>query len=219
MATQTTQVNAMTEWNKSFAFLAGGGLTFIIMAIFLSVIRGTSDGIIGFLMIVGIAGLITGVVMWSALSRPWTRYDDLSTPLYTGHAHHEEQAPHIADAVVDAKAIAPDTHSEISATEYATGSAHADDDAARNPAIADEFFAAISGRPNMSADSDTEKMGGNADIDTASSDQHPTQGEGDSEQRESDVSAAQVFTGLPITGGDKDERTFEQDNGASEANS
>jgi len=217
LATQTTQAHVMTEWDKNFAFLAGGGLTLIIIAIFLSVIRGSSDGGIGIMMILGIAGFIAGIVLWSALSHPWTRYDDLSTALYTGHTHHAEQAPHSADASIDAKAIAPDMHSEISETRYATGSAHADDDAARNPVIADEFFAAISGRPTMSTDSDTNKMGGDADIDTASSDQHATQS--DSEQRESEITAAQVFTGLPIIGDDKDERTFEQDNGASEANS
>lgn len=42
----------------------------------------------------GLGLLVLGVAAWMVLLRPWEKYDDLKTPLYTGH-HHDEHDEHV----------------------------------------------------------------------------------------------------------------------------
>ena len=52
---------------------------------------------------IGMVFVVTGILVWLALLRPWEKFDDLKTPYYTGHHDHDEHedehaAPHISDA-------------------------------------------------------------------------------------------------------------------------
>jgi len=55
---------------------------------------GTRDEFFGVgltgILYIGIALVVIGAALWLALLRPWENFDDLKTPYYTGHDHHDE---------------------------------------------------------------------------------------------------------------------------------
>jgi predicted flap endonuclease-1-like 5' DNA nuclease len=100
---------------STMAFVVGGGLTLLILGFLLasaqSQIQGFDASRLNIVMIVGGMLMVTGIVGWLFLARPWQYFDDWSTPAYTGHdeAHHGE-----SDAV---HAEAPEDVAELGLTE------------------------------------------------------------------------------------------------------
>jgi cytochrome c biogenesis protein CcdA len=72
------------------AFVAGIGLTLMVVAAGIAVVDPTMDGSsLGLLFAVGVAMLISGILAWFAVIRPDTHFDDINVPMYHGHDHHE----------------------------------------------------------------------------------------------------------------------------------
>lgn len=73
------------------AFIAGLGLTLMIVAGGLGVVGGAAadSASLGLLFILGVAMLASGIIAWFAVVRPDTRFDNINVPMYHGHDHHE----------------------------------------------------------------------------------------------------------------------------------
>jgi predicted flap endonuclease-1-like 5' DNA nuclease len=84
----------LNEWEHTWAYVAGGGLTLIMLAFGLAAIRSGSNESLVLMLVVGILLLIAGTVCWLVQLQPWKNFDDLTTPYYTGHAHHGDHAAH-----------------------------------------------------------------------------------------------------------------------------
>jgi hypothetical protein len=84
----------LSEWESTWAFVAGGGLALIILAFALSAVRGPegTNNLSG-MMVIGVLLLISGTAGWMIQFRPWTQFDDQSTPLFTGHEDHHAHEP------------------------------------------------------------------------------------------------------------------------------
>ncbi len=86
----------LTETESICAFVAGGGLALIMLAFHMTSARvGAIDPgnrWLNLLMFVGVLLLLAGVAGWLTLTRPWTKFDDWKTPLYTGHEGAEDHA-------------------------------------------------------------------------------------------------------------------------------
>jgi hypothetical protein len=77
------------------AFIAGTGLTLMVVAAGIGVVNGTADdGALGLLFAVGVALLVSGIIAWFAVVRPDTHFDDINVPMYHGHEHHDEHDSH-----------------------------------------------------------------------------------------------------------------------------
>ncbi len=117
----------LSEWESTWAFVAGGGLLLIILAFGLAAMRGSDNGgALNGMLLIGALLLVGGTIGWLVQFRPWTKFDDWSTPLFTGHddhAAHGDQGVHGA-AVVEAHAHGVDQPAETHVTEPDT--AHAD---------------------------------------------------------------------------------------------
>ena len=61
-----------------------------------------AGGLLAAMLLVGLALVVIGTAAWLYLARPWTQYDDLTTPYYTGHEDHTAEA--VAEAVAEAPA-------------------------------------------------------------------------------------------------------------------
>ena len=72
------------------SFVAGVGLILIVVAAGIAVISGetTDTSGLGLIFAVGVGMLITGIIVWFAVVRPDTHFDDINEPMY--HGHHEE---------------------------------------------------------------------------------------------------------------------------------
>ncbi len=85
----------LSEWESTWAFVAGGGIILMILALGLNAMRGgDTSGTIGLIMLLGLILLVSGTGGWLVQYQPWKKFDDLTTPLYTGHEGHD----HAADA-------------------------------------------------------------------------------------------------------------------------
>jgi hypothetical protein len=72
------------------AFIAGAGLTLMIIAAGFGVITGENvdSASLGLFFAVGFAMLATGIIAWFAVVRPDTHFDDINQPMY--HGHHDD---------------------------------------------------------------------------------------------------------------------------------
>lgn len=110
MADNTTKAPSrpkLSDFDLLMAALIGIGLTALIVAYGWSSATGKNDGLTGFLFAIGALLFVAFSIVWAIVSRPWLRFDDWKTPLYTGHDDHaadhaEEHADeHHADAEGD----------------------------------------------------------------------------------------------------------------------
>jgi predicted flap endonuclease-1-like 5' DNA nuclease len=76
------------------AYIAGLGITFVIIA-FILMGLGTVDSsdAVTFGVIPGVALIVISIAYWFYQVKPWSKFDDLTTPAFIGHAEHEEEAP------------------------------------------------------------------------------------------------------------------------------
>ncbi len=85
----------LSEWESTWAFVTGGGLLLIILAFGLSAIRGAdAGGALNGMLVIGILLAIGGTAGWLIQYQPWKAFDDMSTPLYTGHDAHGHDDAH-----------------------------------------------------------------------------------------------------------------------------
>jgi hypothetical protein len=91
----------MTQPSRSvlvgLAFVAGIGLTLMVIAAGIGVIGGPAaeSPTLSLLFIIGTAMLATGIIVWFAVVRPDTHFDDINVPMY--HGHHESHDDHATD--------------------------------------------------------------------------------------------------------------------------
>jgi predicted flap endonuclease-1-like 5' DNA nuclease len=94
MATPSTPSSTprFTPVELAWAFVAGGGITLIILALGLGAMRTDSSASLNLTAFTGVLLVIGGAIGWAVMTRPWEHFDDLTTPFYTGHAHHDDHA-------------------------------------------------------------------------------------------------------------------------------
>jgi predicted flap endonuclease-1-like 5' DNA nuclease len=91
----------LSSTEQNLAYLAGLGIVVIIAALILLGL-GTfdNDNVPISLLLVGVAALIIGIGGWLYIVKPWTSFDDLKTPYYTGHETPAAAAPIPAEQAV-----------------------------------------------------------------------------------------------------------------------
>lgn len=74
------------------SMVAGLGVVLMIIALAIGVVTGdaSSTNLIGLTFFAGLVMLITGVVAWAAITRPFAHFDDINVPKDTGHGHGHE---------------------------------------------------------------------------------------------------------------------------------
>jgi predicted flap endonuclease-1-like 5' DNA nuclease len=79
--------------DEEFMVAGIGGLGLLLMILGgLTLGFGTNDGGDAQLFLFSGAFLmILAIVLWLFIARPWESYDDLQTPYYTGHDHHDDE--------------------------------------------------------------------------------------------------------------------------------
>jgi len=100
--TKTPSQPKLSDFDLLMAALIGIGLTALIVAYGWSSATGKNDGFTGFLFAIGGLLFVTFSIVWAMASRPWLRFDDWKTPLYTGHDDHADvhADDHAADHAV-----------------------------------------------------------------------------------------------------------------------
>lgn len=111
----------LSKEEQYIAYSIGTGITLVIIALVL-IGLGTIDNSTATtsLLLVGLAMVILGVGMWLILMRPWEKFDDLKTPLYTGHEEHapaEQPEAVVKTAAVEVEAPAAAEPVEVKAVE------------------------------------------------------------------------------------------------------
>jgi predicted flap endonuclease-1-like 5' DNA nuclease len=130
----------LTEFESTMAILIGGGLTLIMMAFLLSAAQGAraNEGFFTIMLLIGAVLMVLGTVVWFLGGRVWTKRDDWSEPLYTGHehdhhddhaadhaeAHHDEHGHPIVAAVNPNPAGAPAAHAPAESAPVAAVAEH-----------------------------------------------------------------------------------------------
>jgi len=83
----------LTEFESTIAFVVGGGLILLMLVFGLASASGGSDvSRLNLFLLLGALLLFGGTLVWLFTSRPWSKRDDWSEPLYTGHAHDDHHA-------------------------------------------------------------------------------------------------------------------------------
>ncbi|MBO9309574.1 MAG: hypothetical protein J7551_07310 [Chloroflexi bacterium] len=83
----------LTEFESTIAFVIGGGLILLMLVFGLASASGGSDvSRLNLFLLLGALLLFGGTLVWLFASRPWSKYDDWSEPLYTGHDHDDHSA-------------------------------------------------------------------------------------------------------------------------------
>ncbi len=97
----------LSEDEVTWAFVIGGGMLLIMLALGLNAMQGAGNSS-ALSVILPIGGLLAigGTIGWLAQFQPWKKFDDLSTPLYTGHEGHDSHETH------DEHAAHEEAHSE-----------------------------------------------------------------------------------------------------------
>lgn len=74
------------------AFIAGIGLTLMVVAAGVGVVQGeaASSSLLGLMFAGGLVMLISGIVAWFVIVQPHHHFDDINVPEYTGHGHGDE---------------------------------------------------------------------------------------------------------------------------------
>lgn len=86
--------------NKSLslglAFVAGAGVTLMILALGFGVTEGAAanNATMTITFVGGLMLLILGIVGWFIVVQPQKHFDDINVPMYTGHAHDSHDAHH-----------------------------------------------------------------------------------------------------------------------------
>jgi hypothetical protein len=91
MASTDSQRKKLTDMESTLAFVIGGGLILLIAGYGIAAAQGQSvqsSRALDIMMIVGVTLAITGTIAWLIVVKPWTKFDDWSVPLYTGHDNH-----------------------------------------------------------------------------------------------------------------------------------
>ena len=73
---------------STLAFLAGLGLTLMVVSAALGVIGSAGGTSLGVLFAAGTAIFVSGIIAWFASKRPDTQFDDINEPRYHGHDDH-----------------------------------------------------------------------------------------------------------------------------------
>jgi predicted flap endonuclease-1-like 5' DNA nuclease len=124
----------LTEFESTIAFVVGGGLILLMLVFGLASASGGSDvSRLNLFLLLGALLLFGGTLVWLFTSRPWSKRDDWSEPLYTGHAHDEHHAetgaehaePHSASVETLAHAGAADDSELAAAMNIAPATAAA----------------------------------------------------------------------------------------------
>jgi predicted flap endonuclease-1-like 5' DNA nuclease len=124
----------LTEFESTIAFVVGGGLILLMLVFGLASASGGSDvSRLTLFLLLGALLLFGGTLVWLFTSRPWSKRDDWSEPLYTGHAHDEHHAetgaehaePHSAPVETLAHAGAADDSELAAAMNIAPATAAA----------------------------------------------------------------------------------------------
>lgn len=92
MATETTETKQPSQaMQVGLSMLGGLGITIMVVAAAMGVIGGESANAdqIGFWVVLGLAMLVTAIIAWAAIVRPFENFDDINEPQYHGH-HHDE---------------------------------------------------------------------------------------------------------------------------------
>lgn len=104
------------------AYVIGLGIALAIIAMLLIGFGSVSSTSTTGMLLVGLALVVIGVAAWLYLARPWTKFDDLTTPYYTGHEEHAEPQAELPAATLSAGVPAPPAEPET-AVEAALGDA------------------------------------------------------------------------------------------------
>lgn len=84
--------------DQLLAYFMGLGIIIAIIAFWLGSLEGVNTALASSLLLVGLAILILGTIAWLYLSRPWTTFDDLTTPYYTGGHDEPDVALMVSEA-------------------------------------------------------------------------------------------------------------------------
>ncbi len=79
----------LTPITQSLAFLAGGGVVLMILALILGVLNTADAALVNLMLVGGFIMLVTGGVAWMAVSRVYEHYDDINQPAPDEHHEHE----------------------------------------------------------------------------------------------------------------------------------
>ncbi len=91
-------INERNALSVTFAFVAGAGVTLLILVGAIGVIQGEADGnLMGVLFAIGVALILVGGITWAGIVRPWEEFPSVtegfySTPATMGQALHDD--PH-----------------------------------------------------------------------------------------------------------------------------
>lgn len=90
------------EQEYTVAALAGVGLLLMMVAGAVAATTASESDSWTLVAIVGLCFVLGALGLWLMGMRPWEKFDDLKTPLYTGHDHdhHEEHHEALADQLV-----------------------------------------------------------------------------------------------------------------------
>lgn len=144
----------LTQTEQLLAFLIGAGIVLAIVALMLAAFGTVDSNLTNSLLLVGIAFIVIGIIAWLVMVRPWEEFDDLQTPLYTGHhepdAHAAPEVPAVptgaAPVVTSAEAVeAAEPAEAAEAAEAAPATAAAEEPAAAEAAPIADDLTAISG--------------------------------------------------------------------------
>lgn len=106
----------LTPVEQYLAYLIGLGIALAIIAALLIGFGGVRSTSSTAMLVVGLALAVIGIVAWLVFVRPWTQFDDLRTPHFTGHDEHEHEARALSpEAAWDAAIPAPPTEPETAA--------------------------------------------------------------------------------------------------------
>ncbi|MBN1565387.1 MAG: DUF4332 domain-containing protein, partial [Anaerolineae bacterium] len=102
------------------AYIVGLGITIVIIA-FILMALGTVDSkdALNFGVVPGLVLILIGIVVWLFQVQPWKKFDDLTTPAFTGH--HDHDAEH------------DDKHSEVEVEVEAEAEVEVEEPAAAEP--------------------------------------------------------------------------------------
>ncbi|MEP7290468.1 MAG: hypothetical protein ABI835_01740 [Chloroflexota bacterium] len=88
------------------ALTAGAGLILMILALGFGVIQSDANGtVIGVTFAGGLLLMVVGIVAWLAMTKPFTHFDDINQPKYTGH--HDEHHANAHEEAHEEQAIIP----------------------------------------------------------------------------------------------------------------
>lgn len=81
----------LSPTEQLLAYVIGAGVALAVVALFLYAIDVVEKNLTMSLLLVGLVLIVVGIGAWLYLLRPWRKFDDLTTPHYTGHDDHEPE--------------------------------------------------------------------------------------------------------------------------------